>query len=499
MTAICTYSLRGGVCVRQPLRLSPGTSQVVARDNLRGCPTQNRRASYLTSECGGHAAAHRRAAMPRDRAAWPPCREAAAAWPPHSGLRRGCGGGFLLVVVALVDALLLTVANQPAEHLRFVDADEDVVDRLVHGRIVDDLPRRPFAGVDLLHRLVELVDELLEFGERLVAVLLVVQQARDESLSFLQRRAEEREIRGGRLQVLDEVVNLLLPFRIAEQRGQRAVAGVEILLHLAGDRRERRRARAERRLELIGELVVVHQLADHALAALDMREQRVRLVERRQHGVGHALLRFRSGGQLAEDTFAAVDTREDVLQRVGDLHEVVDEVLTRRDQLIDVRLALYRDDRAWLECIETRTAGRDVDVVVAGEEAELLQPRARIAADALRVFAIDHQRDVDVFRFRIARQADVLDHADRDAGDLHRVALGESGHAVEADFVFVLAREDLLLRSDEEEEDHQHDERDRNEEADADRFIFLYRCHSVHLVGCAAETALALKNSRRIG
>src|SRR4051794_41844512 len=114
MTAICTYSLRGGVCVRQPLRLSPGTSQVVARDNLRGCPTQNRRASYLTSECGGHAAAHRRAALARDRGAWPPSRQAAAAWPPHSGLPRGGGGGFLLGVVGRLDALPPTGANAPA-------------------------------------------------------------------------------------------------------------------------------------------------------------------------------------------------------------------------------------------------------------------------------------------------------------------------------------------------------------------------------------------------
>ena len=47
----------------------------------------------------------------------------------------------------------------------------------------------------------------------------------------------------------------------------------------------------------------------------------------------------------------------------------------------------------------------------------------------------------------------VLDDAD------YRIALGQAGSIGEADFVFVLSREDLLLGADEEQEDHQHDRR----------------------------------------
>src|SRR6266513_2820809 len=73
-----------------------------------------------------------------------------------------------------------------------------------------------------------------------------------------------------------------------------------------------------------------------------------------------------------------VDAAEDVLHRVRDLHEVVDEVLARGDELIDVRLPRRGDHRARLERGQVRIAGGDVDVAVAGEEAELLQARARV-------------------------------------------------------------------------------------------------------------------------
>src|SRR5881392_863713 len=77
-------------------------------------------------------------------------------------------------------------------------------------------------------------------------------------------------------------------------------------------------------------------------------------------------------------------------------------------------------------------ARRNVDVAVAGEEAELLEARPRVVADALRVLAVDHQLDEDVLLLRIARQLDVAHDADGHTGDLHRIALREPGHAVEA-------------------------------------------------------------------
>ena len=48
---------------------------------------------------------------------------------------------------ARLNALLLPIANQPAQELRFVDADENVVDRLIHRRIVDQFSRGSVAAV----------------------------------------------------------------------------------------------------------------------------------------------------------------------------------------------------------------------------------------------------------------------------------------------------------------------------------------------------------------
>src|SRR5207253_4038022 len=99
------------------------------------------------------------------------------------------------------------------------------------------------------------------------------------------------------------------------------------------------------------------------------------------------------------------------------------QVFTRGDERLDVRATLRGDDRARLHGGKTRRAGADVDVAVAGQQAELLEARARVAADALRVVAVDHQQDLDLLLLRVLRQLDVADGADGDAGHAHRVAL----------------------------------------------------------------------------
>src|SRR5207245_2615219 len=136
----------------------------------------------------------------------------------------------------------------------------------------------------------------------------------------------------------------------------------------------------------------------------------------------------------------------DVLERIGNLDEVVDQVFAGRDELIDVRLPGSGDDRSGLQSLEARTARGDVDVAVAGQQSELLQAGPRIAADAVGVLAVHHQLDVDVLLPRIAWQIDVANHAHRDARDLHRVPLGQAGDSIELHLVFILAGEDLLLR-----------------------------------------------------
>ena len=195
------------------------------------------------------------------------------------------------------------------------------------------------------------------------------------------------------------------------------------------------------------------------MPALHVLEEGVGLVERGEKRVGHALLRLGLGGQLAEQALAAVHAAEYVLHGVGDLDEVVHQVFARRDQLIDVGLPLRRDDRARLEHCELRVARGDVDVAVAGQETELLEPRAGIGPDALAVLAIDHQGDLHVRLLRVARERDVFDHADGHAGKSDRIALSQSLHAVEASLVLIFPGEDLLLRPYEKDKNHQHHER----------------------------------------
>src|SRR5207248_3027280 len=104
----------------------------------------------------------------------------------------------------------------------------------------------------------------------------------------------------------------------------------------------------------------------------DVSKDCVRFIQRGQERVGDALLGFGRGRELADETFAAVDAAEYVLEGVRNLHEVVDEVLTRGDELIDVGLARGRNHCARLQRVELRAAGRNVDVAVARQQAELL-------------------------------------------------------------------------------------------------------------------------------
>src|SRR5205807_2763692 len=109
-------------------------------------------------------------------------------WRWRRGLRR-------LGVVAFLDPALLAIADQPAQELRFVDADEDVVDRFIDRGIVDQLAGRALAAIQFGYSVVELVQQAGKFSERLIAVRLVVHQARHEALSALVRRADRCEIR----------------------------------------------------------------------------------------------------------------------------------------------------------------------------------------------------------------------------------------------------------------------------------------------------------------
>ena len=185
-----------------------------------------------------------------------------------------------------------------------------------------------------------------------------------------------------------------------------------------------------------------------------MRKDRIRLVEGGQERVGEPLFGLRRAGQLAEESFTAIDAGEDVLERIRDLYEVVDQILAGGDELIDVGLPGSGDDRSGLQRFEAGTARRDVDVAVACKQAELLQARSRIATDAVGVLAVHHQLDVDILLPRIAREINVADHSHRHSRNLHRVSLGQSGDRVELHLVFILAGEDLLLGADEEEKHH---------------------------------------------
>jgi hypothetical protein len=82
--------------------------------------------------------------------------------------------------------------------------------------IGDQLAGRPVPVVDLRDHRVELLHEGAEFVERLVAVGLVVEQARDQSLAGLHRGRERRQVGGGGAQVLDHLVHAALSFRIVQ-------------------------------------------------------------------------------------------------------------------------------------------------------------------------------------------------------------------------------------------------------------------------------------------
>src|SRR5438874_5633158 len=77
---------------------------------------------------------------------------------------RGRGGGrrshwrrrdLLFGLNAFLDSLLLTITNQPAQHLRLDDSDQDVVDRFVDGRIADQTAGSSLPGIQLCDRLIQ--------------------------------------------------------------------------------------------------------------------------------------------------------------------------------------------------------------------------------------------------------------------------------------------------------------------------------------------------------
>src|SRR5262249_33199845 len=90
----------------------------------------------------------------------------------------------MLLAIALLDAALLPVADEPAQHLRLVDPNHDVVERVVHLGVVDQLSDRAVAGVDLLRDEVELVDQPLDLARQLLAVRLVVEKLREQTLAL---------------------------------------------------------------------------------------------------------------------------------------------------------------------------------------------------------------------------------------------------------------------------------------------------------------------------
>ena len=96
-----------------------------------------------------------------------------------------CGGGAalsrsrLLLVVAVLDAPLLAVADQPLQELRVVDSDDDVVGGVVEGGVADELPERAVPAVELCRNGVEVRREVCEVLAEVAGERLVVQQDRE--------------------------------------------------------------------------------------------------------------------------------------------------------------------------------------------------------------------------------------------------------------------------------------------------------------------------------
>src|SRR5262249_963093 len=138
--------------------------------------------------------------------------------------RRGRAGLLLLLSfgVFLLDPGLLAVADQPPQHPRLVDADDDVVGRVEDRRIVDQLARGSLSAVELLADRVEALGEAVQVPGELPAELLVAQQDRQRAVALLELADDGRQRRRRRGQVVEEPVDLLLPFGVRDQRRQRS-------------------------------------------------------------------------------------------------------------------------------------------------------------------------------------------------------------------------------------------------------------------------------------
>src|SRR5439155_17005143 len=127
------------------------------------------------------------------------------------------------------------------------------------------------------------------------------------------------------------------------------LSALEAPLNVGGHALQRGCTLDQRAAHLFGVLVVVYQFADQTLSTLDMREDGVGLVQGRQESVGNALFGLGSAGQLAQQPLAAVDAGKNVFHGIRNLHEVVDQILARRNELVDVALSRRWNERARLE------------------------------------------------------------------------------------------------------------------------------------------------------
>src|ERR1035438_8837366 len=172
----------------------------------------------------------------------------------------------LRLVVPPLDAGSLPVADEPAQELALVDSHENVVDRVVHGGIRDELAGRPLRGVELRGDVREVGRELLEVGEEFLREVAVGNELTEEAVPRFEVLREGRDALRGDLQRVDHREELPLSLRIGKERGHEALARGRSLLDGREDPVERSGRRAELVEHLVGRLLVEEAASDEALA-----------------------------------------------------------------------------------------------------------------------------------------------------------------------------------------------------------------------------------------
>ncbi len=268
------------------------------------------------------------------------------------GRTEGLGGGRvrlrLLGLVARLDARPLPVPHEPLEGLGLVDTDEDVVDGLEQGRIVDELRGRPVAVVDLLGHAREARRNAREVLHQVAGELLVADELREEAVPRREVLREAGEPVGRRLERLDHREEFPLPLGVSEERRDEPFALAGPLLDGAEDLPEGGHRALQLCRDAVGERLVGDEAADEPLPRAGVLEEGVRRGDRLPERARQLLALRGRARELADEPLPLLHAGQDRLQRLGDGADVVDEVARPGEDLLELASANGRDLRAGL-------------------------------------------------------------------------------------------------------------------------------------------------------